>query len=405
MPAGVPPPFPTGLQIEDVQTHPSFDITTYLGDIAVVKLAGTFTPAEAIRMGIYPAKLGTPDMLTLGTQLTLSGWGVTNTVVPPEGDVNGDAGPDTTSDAVHGADDDWALDASPSLHAGSDDDENSSEDSGLGVGHDAAIDAGEGGSEVSPAPEVTDDDYYFYAAGRWADDAVAAAGRPAPVLHRPVDAPVRAGGDVVVTPAPAVRMETLSKPGTLLTTKVFSQPMDKCSTFAEEVIGVSNYSTSFYDEALEVCLSLNDMVAACDGDRCVGSQIRERGGREVAVAPTICVSMHVRSSCEAQSVLQETGSSRTGRRCQLKKHPTDCPLVVCVGLLDARSLFAMGFLYRRHHVLLHTLSGSPFFTQAPHPQGFYSYFVHAIMSVRLVFLRSVCLCKRSFLHCEDTSTL
>jgi len=287
----VPPPFPFGPQIEDVQTHPTFDITTYLGDIAVVKLAGTFTPAEAIRMGMYPAKLGTPDMLALGTQLTLSGWGVTNTIVPPEGDVNGDAGPDTTSDAVHGAGDDWALDASPSLDAGSDDGENSSEDSGLGADHVSASDAGEGGSEVSPAPEVTDDDYYFYTAERWADDAVAADGRPAPVRHRPVDPTVRAGDDVVVTPAPAVRMEALSKPGTLLTAKVFSQPMHKCSTFAEEVIGVSNYSTSFYDEALEVCLSLNDMVAACDGDRCVGGRIRGRGGGEAAVLPTVCVSM------------------------------------------------------------------------------------------------------------------
>jgi len=291
VPVGVPPPFPFGPQIEDVQTHPTFDITTYLGDIAVVKLAGTFTPAEAIRMGMYPAKLGTPDMLALGTQLTLSGWGVTNTIVPPEGDVNGDAGPDTTSDAVHGAGDDWALDASPSLDAGSDDGENSSEDSGLGADHVSASDAGEGGSEVSPAPEVTDDDYYFYTAERWADDAVAADGRPAPVRHRPVDPTVRAGDDVVVTPAPAVRMEALSKPGTLLTAKVFSQPMHKCSTFAEEVIGVSNYSTSFYDEALEVCLSLNDMVAACDGDRCVGGRIRGRGGGEAAVLPTVCVSM------------------------------------------------------------------------------------------------------------------
>lgn len=80
--------------MEKIELHPSFDVATYIGDVAILTLTGNMNPLDAARLGIFPAKLGTPDMVPFGTYVRVAGWGVTNLVFPqgPRGG-GGDSSP------------------------------------------------------------------------------------------------------------------------------------------------------------------------------------------------------------------------------------------------------------------------------------------------------------------------
>lgn len=204
-------------------------------------------------MGIYPAKLGIEGMLHPSTKLTLSGWGVTNVLAPglaegsstgpvgsaAAGSVNGDR---ATADRAAGEDFDVESDGVDSIPSAS------------------ATPAGEETSIDDNIYDDTYDDHYdAYPAAR---KAVAPPYRPLPVMLR--QAGDGGGGAVVTTPSPTAE---LTRPGTLLTTRVKARPMGECASFAEEEIGVSSFSTSLYDGDRQICLSLRDNVGACDGDR------------------------------------------------------------------------------------------------------------------------------------------
>ena len=64
--------------MEKVDLHPTFDISTYIGDVAVVTLTANIDPRDAARRGVYPAQLGTPSQIRYGSYIRLSGWGVSN---------------------------------------------------------------------------------------------------------------------------------------------------------------------------------------------------------------------------------------------------------------------------------------------------------------------------------------
>lgn len=59
----------------------------------------------------------------------------------------------------------------------------------------------------------------------------------------------------------------LSQTPQLLTTQVHVRVMHECAAFARTYVGVTRYFTSRYDDTRQVCVSLYDQVAACDGDR------------------------------------------------------------------------------------------------------------------------------------------
>ncbi|GAB0489292.1 hypothetical protein MMPV_000509 [Pyropia vietnamensis] len=279
--------------IENVDIHPTFDIASYIGDIAIVTIANTFTPEQAVRAGVYPAKLGTEGMFDFNTALSLSGWGVTNVNVREQ--VEAIAAEEARKAAAEAAakepDSDSDSGSDTDLNSGSDTDTDSDSDSykesyhkayGGAAVHDrerTATGTARGSSATSAAASLSSATRHTAMAS--------SPDRPLPVMLRQVGG----GQDNGTSAAGPTPSPMLASPNTLLTTTVFARPMAECVVFAQRVIGVSEFATSLYDEEREVCLSLMDNVGACSGD-----------------------------------------------------------------------------------------SGSPFFTQLKHPNGFHSYFVHAVMS-------------------------
>lgn len=264
-----------------MEIHPTFDITSYIGDVAIVTMARSFTREQAVAAGVYPAKLGTDGMVGPDTELSLSGWGVTNVDVAAQAEAA----------AAAAAAQDAASEAAPDVNA------YDTYPYHVAHGHEA-VDAYErqrittagtvGGSaarSASAGPSVT------------AQRTAATPPSPPPSLPaRPMPVMLRQAGVLPQNGTqgggpPTSPGRRLVSPNTLLTAKVFARPMAECVTFAQDVIGVSEFATSLYDADSELCLSLMDNVGACSGD-----------------------------------------------------------------------------------------SGSPFFTQMKHPDGYHSYFVHGIMS-------------------------
>ena len=234
------PPLPRP-QVEKVELHPTFDISTYIGDVAVVTLTANIDPRDAARRGVYPARLGTPSQIRYGSFIRLSGWGVSNKGSPGGGGVPG----------------------APPVHA-----------QGAGwphPGHHARRKKKEGrAANVAKEDEVDDVDD-----ADGTDDAAAwqAAAATARAERGGGSGGIRTGVAPRATAARRAATDTsagLSQPMRLLTTQVHVRVMHECASFAERYIGVTNFFTSRYNEALQVCLSLYDGVSACDGDRYVG---------------------------------------------------------------------------------------------------------------------------------------
>lgn len=247
-----------------MEIHPTFDITSYIGDVAIVTMARSFTREQAVAAGVYPAKLGTDGMVGPDTELSLSGWGVTNVDVAAQAEAA----------AAAAAAQDAASEAAPDVNA------YDTYPYHVAHGHEA-VDAYErqrittagtvGGSaarSASAGPSVT------------AQRTAATPPSPPPSLPaRPMPVMLRQAGVLPQNGTqgggpPTSLGRRLVSPNTLLTAKVFARPMAECVTFAQDVIGVSEFATSLYDADSELCLSLMDNVGACSGDRYATEGVR-----------------------------------------------------------------------------------------------------------------------------------
>ncbi|OSX70656.1 hypothetical protein BU14_0696s0006 [Porphyra umbilicalis] len=222
--------------VEKVDLHPTFDISTYIGDVAVVTLTANIDPRDAARRGVYPAQLGTPSQIRYGSYIRLSGWGVSNKAGRGGGGV-------ARAPPVHAQGAGWPQ---PGHHA-------------------------RRKKEGRAAKAAKDDDTDDADDADGADDATA--WQAAAATRRTVRGRSGGGNRTGVSPrataaqrAAAGTSTGLSQPMRLLTTQVHVRVMHECATFAERFIGVTNFFTSRYNEALQVCLSLYDGVSACDGD-------------------------------------------------------------------------------------------------------------------------------------------
>lgn len=245
--------FPPPPQIESVEIHPTFDITSYIGDVAIVTMARSFTREQAVAAGVYPAKLGTDGMVGPHTELSLSGWGVTNVDVAAQEEAA----------AAAAAAEEAASAAAPDVNAY---DTYPYQDA---YGHEA-VDA-YARQRITPAGTVGGHAARGAPAGpsatarRTATSPPPPPARPMPVMLRQAGVPPQNWTAGAGPPPPPGRR--LASPNTLLTAKVFARPMAECITFAQDVIGVSEFATSLYDADSELCLSLMDNVGACSGDR------------------------------------------------------------------------------------------------------------------------------------------
>jgi len=343
--------------VEKVDLHPTFDISTYIGDVAVVTLTANIDPRDATRRGVYPAQLGTPSQIRYGSYIRLSGWGVSNKAGRGGGGV------------AH----------APPVHA-----------QGAGwpqPGHHARRKKKEGWAAKAAKDDDTDD----------ADDADGAddatAWQAAAATRRTVRGRSGGGNRTGVSPrataaqrAAAGTSTGLSQPMRLLTTQVHVRVMHECATFAERFIGVTNFFTSRYNEALQVCLSLYDGVSACDGDRYVGCG---HWGLDVRVGRM----GHPRGRQRANWVQRErrhlfllgpdfgrflwqpTSPPGLGRRARATGGP------LTAGGLHLRALVSLSG-WRHVCAGCWCGSGAPFFTKFAPPGVPPTYYVHAIMSVR-----------------------